>query len=69
MRNCSNTTKRRLRELLEVYQPDILCFDGYRDATRSLAEYAWSLRRDIMITRGGIITPEQERARGAARPL
>ena len=52
--------KAQLRELIESYEPDILCFDGYRDATRSLAEYAWSLRRDIMITRGGIITPEQE---------
>jgi len=53
--------KAQIRELLERYQPDILCFDGYRDATRSLVEYAWSLNRDIMITRGGIITPEQER--------
>ncbi|MCY3833393.1 MAG: alpha-L-fucosidase [Chloroflexi bacterium] len=51
----------QIRELVERYQPDILCFDGYRDATRSLVEYAWSLDRDIMITRGGIITPEQER--------
>ena len=51
----------QIRELLERYQPDILCFDGYRDATRSLVEYAFSLKRDIMITRGAIITPEQER--------
>ena len=53
--------KAQIRELLERYQPDILCFDGYRDATRSLVEYAWSLKREVMITRGGIITPEQER--------
>ncbi len=53
--------KAQIRELLERYQPDILCFDGYRDATSSLVEYVWSLNRDIMITRGGIITPEQER--------
>ena len=53
--------KAQIRELVERYQPDILCFDGYRDATRSLVEYAWRLNRDIMITRGGIITPEQER--------
>lgn len=53
--------KAQIRELVERYQPDILCFDGYRDATRSLVEYAWRLKRDIMITRGGIITPEQER--------
>ena len=53
--------KAQLRELVERYQPDILCFDGYRDATRSLVEYSWRLNRDIMITRGGIITPEQER--------
>ena len=53
--------KAQIRELLERYQPEILCFDGYRAATRSLVEYAWSLKRDIMITRGGIITPEQER--------
>lgn len=58
--------KAQIRELVERYQPDILCFDGYRDATRSLVEYAWSLNRDIMITRGGIITPEQER-RGDVR--
>ncbi len=53
--------KAQIRELVERYQPDILCFDGYRDATRSLVEYSWNLNRDIMITRGGIITPEQER--------
>ena len=53
--------KTQIRELVERYQPDILCFDGYRDATRSLVEYTWSFRRDTMITRGGIITPEQER--------
>jgi len=53
--------KAQIRELVERYQPDILCFDGYRDATRSLVEYTWSLNREIMITRGGIITPEQER--------
>ena len=53
--------KAQIRELVERYQPDILCFDGYRDAARSLVEYSWSLNREIMITRGGIITPEQER--------
>ena len=53
--------KAQIRELVERYQPDILCFDGYRDATRSLVEYSWRLNRDIMITRGGIVTPEQER--------
>ena len=53
--------KAQIRELVERYQPDILCFDGYRDATRSLVEFTWGLKRDIMITRGGIITPEQER--------
>ncbi len=53
--------KAQIRELIEGYQPNILCFDGYRDATRSLVEYSWRLRPDIMITRGGIITPEQER--------
>ena len=58
--------KAQIQELVERYQPDILCFDGYRDATRSLVEYTWSLKRDIMITRGGIITPEQER-RGELR--
>ena len=51
----------QIRELLERYQPDMLCFDGYRDATRSLVEYSWRLRRDVMITRGAIMTPEQER--------
>ena len=56
----------QIRELLERYQPDIFCFDGYRDATRSLVEYVWSLRQDVMITRGAIITPEQER-RGEVR--
>ena len=53
--------KAQIRELVERFQPDILCFDGYRDATRSLVEYTWRLNKDIMITRGGIITPEQER--------
>lgn len=51
----------QIRELIERYQPDMLCFNGYRQATRSLVEYAWSLRRDLMITRGAIVTPEQER--------
>ena len=61
--------KAQLRELVERYQPDILCFDGYRDATRSLVEYTWNLNRDIMITRGGIITPEQERRDDALGPF
>lgn len=59
----------QIRELVERYQPDILCFDGYRDATRSLVEYTWRLKRDIMITRGGIITPEQERRDEARGPF
>ena len=59
----------QIRELLERYEPDILCFDGYRNATRSLAEYAWSLRRAVMITRGAIITPEQERRTDVAGPF
>ena len=53
--------KAQILELIERYAPDILCFDGYRDATKSLVEYAWSVNRDMMITRGGIVTPEQER--------
>lgn len=61
--------KAQIRELVERYQPDILCFDGYRDATRSLVEYAWRLKRDIMITRGGIITPEQERREETRGPF
>ncbi len=61
--------KAQIRELVERYQPDILCFDGYRDATRSLVEYAWRLNRDLMITRGGIITPEQERREGLRGPF
>ena len=61
--------KAQIRELVERYQPDILCFDGYRDATRSLVEYTWSLRRDIMITRGGIVTPEQERRNEVRGPF
>lgn len=52
--------KVQVRELLEGYEPDILCFDGYRDASRSLVEYSWRLRPNLMITRGGIVTPEQE---------
>ena len=51
----------QIRELIERYQPDMMCFDGYRDASRSLVEYAWSLNRNLMITRGAIVTPEQER--------
>jgi alpha-L-fucosidase len=51
--------KRQVRELIERYQPDLLCFDGYGNSTKSLVEYAWGLRRDVMITRGGIVTPEQ----------
>ncbi|MCY4537309.1 MAG: alpha-L-fucosidase [Chloroflexi bacterium] len=61
--------KAQLRELLEKYEPDILCFDGYRDATRSLVEYSWRLRPDLMITRGGIITPEQERREDVRGPF
>ena len=61
--------KAQIRELLERYQPDILCFDGYRDATRSLVEYVWSLRRDVMITRGGIVTPEQEQREDVRGPF
>lgn len=61
--------KAQIRELVERYQPDILCFDGYRDATRSLVEYAWRLNRDVMITRGGIITPEQERREEVRGPF
>ena len=61
--------KAQIRELVQRYQPDILCFDGYRDATRSLVEYTWRLNRDIMITRGGIITPEQERRADVRGPF
>ena len=50
----------QLRELIAAYAPDILCIDGYRDATASLVDYAWDLKPDLMITRGGIVTPEQE---------
>lgn len=52
--------QRQLRELLEDYDPDILCIDGYRAATASLVEFAWDLKPDLMVTRGGITTPEQE---------
>lgn len=52
--------KTQLRELLTDYDPDLLCLDGYRDSTASLAEYAYDLKPDLMITRGGIMTPEQE---------
>ena len=61
--------KAQVRELLENYEPDILCFDGYRDATRSLVEYSWRLRPDLMITRGGIVTPEQERREDLRGPF
>ena len=61
--------KAQIRELMERYAPDILCFDGYRDATRSLVEYAWNLNRDVMITRGGIVTPEQERRQDVRGPF
>ena len=64
-----NYDKAQLRELMERYQPDMLCFDGFRDATRSLVEYAWSLRRDVMITRGAITTPEQERRADVTGPF
>ena len=59
----------QIRELIERYQPDMMCFDGYRNATRSLVEYTWSLRRDVMITRGAIITPEQERREDVRGPF
>ena len=52
--------KVQVHELLEKFQPDILCFDGYRNATRSLVEFVWSIQPDVMITRGGLMTPEQE---------
>ena len=61
--------KAQIRELLERYEPDILCFDGYRDATRSLVEFSWRLRPDLMITRGGIVTPEQERREDVRGPF
>lgn len=59
----------QIRELMETYQPDMMCFDGYRDATRSLVEYTWSLRREALITRGAIVTPEQERREDVRGPF
>lgn len=51
----------QLRELIEIHDPDLLCVDGYRGATASLVDFAWDLKPSLMITRGGIMTPEQER--------
>ena len=59
----------QLRELIELYEPDILCVDGYRNATASLVEFAWDLKPDLMITRGGIVTPEQEARRDVQGPF
>ena len=53
-------TQRQLEELITVYDPDILCIDGYRAATASLVDFAWDLKPELMVTRGGITTPEQE---------
>lgn len=50
----------QLRELITEFDPDILCVDGYRNSTASLVECAWDLKPNLMITRGGIVTPEQE---------
>ncbi len=61
--------QRQLRELIEGYEPDILCVDGYRNATASLVEFAWDLKPDLMVTRGGIITPEQETRRDVQGPF
>ncbi len=59
----------QLRELIEMYNPDILCVDGYRNATASLVEFAWDLNPDLMVTRGGITTPEQETGQDVHGPF
>ncbi|MEI6169123.1 MAG: alpha-L-fucosidase [bacterium] len=51
--------KAQIRELIEKYEPEMLCFDGGAGAEKLLVEFAWSLRPDIMITRGALTTPEQ----------
>ena len=61
--------QKQLRELIEAYDPDILCVDGYRNATASLVEYAWDLKPELMVTRGGILTPEQEARREVQGPF
>lgn len=51
--------KAQLRELIEMYQPEMLCFDGYDGTEKPLVEYAWEVNPDIVVTRGGMSTPEQ----------
>ena len=61
--------QRQLEELITVYDPDILCIDGYRAATASLVDFAWDLKPELMVTRGGITTPEQEARQDVRGPF
>ena len=61
--------QRQLEELITVYDPDILCVDGYQAATASLVEFAWDLKPELMVTRGGITTPEQEARQDVQGPF
>ena len=61
--------KRQLEELITTYDPDVLCVDGYRAATASLVDYAWNLKPELMVTRGGITTPEQETRQDVQGPF
>ena len=51
--------KAQLRELIENYRPDMLCFDHTPEVSRPLVKYARALDSKIMITRGVLPTPEQ----------
>jgi alpha-L-fucosidase len=53
--------KKQLRELLENYgKIDILFIDEKSDwANPLVANYAWDIDSDLLITRGGMATPEQ----------
>ncbi len=54
--------KKQIRELLTNYgKIDIFFIDEYLDYANTLvADYCWNLDPDLVITRGGMETPEQE---------
>ncbi len=54
--------KQQIKELLTNYgKIDILFIDEYKDYANSLvAKYCWQLSPDLLITRGGMKTPEQK---------
>lgn len=54
--------KQQIKELLTNYgKIDLLFIDEYKDYANSLvARYCWELSPDLLITRGGMKTPEQK---------